>query len=258
MERLTTLAVGCLLGAGLAAAATAFIYLDRDERIIGGEPAPRGAYPFFSTMVKADGSHICGASLIAPQWVLTAAHCFRGQSPSSVLVGLEQYRPQVVASDNVQIAHTFLHPDDDARGQFDIALVKLVRAANSQHFLKLDGMDLDLELQAGDPTLLVGFGRTEAGYGPDVLYQGEGEVLQDKMCIEVPEGYPDTNFNPENNLCAGYNQAGGDSGGPLMVRADGEYVEIGLVSRTLFAQAGQYTRIAYFADWIKHTMEQNK
>ena len=87
-----------------------------------------------------------------------------------------------------------------------------------------------------------------------MLYQGLGQTLEDKACIEVPPGYPDTNFNPLVNLCAGYNQAGGDSGGPLLYRSDGKYREIGLVSRSLWMNAGQYTRVSYFADWIKETM----
>lgn len=61
-----------------------------DEQIVGGEPAPPGAYPFFSTITQQDGKHICGAALIASQWVLTAAHCIRNQAPYQVQVGMEQ------------------------------------------------------------------------------------------------------------------------------------------------------------------------
>jgi len=40
-----------------------------ESRIIGGSPADFHEYPWFAL---GDG---CGASLIAPEWVLTAAHC---------------------------------------------------------------------------------------------------------------------------------------------------------------------------------------
>ena len=40
-----------------------------EPRIIGGEIAPEGAYPWF---YKADG---CGGTLVAPDIVVSAAHC---------------------------------------------------------------------------------------------------------------------------------------------------------------------------------------
>lgn len=103
----------------------------------------------------------------------------------------------------------------------------------------------------------IGFDQTETGYGPDVVYEGHGETLEDKACIDVPLGYPETYFDPLLKLCVGYNQAPGDSGGPLLYKPGSEYLEIGLVNRSLWMTAGQYIRRAYFADWITATMEAN-
>lgn len=172
--------VSVLAGCGEAIAAS------EDKRIVGGEPAPRGQYPFYAAIVKEDGSHLCGAALIAPNWVLTAEHCIAGQSPHSVSIGLEQYRPNVIEKDRVKIQATYGHPDFDGRGQYDIALIKLERAAKSDSFLKLDGMESQMELGVGYPVTLIGFGRTETGYGPDVLYEGHGQTLEDKACMKCP------------------------------------------------------------------------
>eukprot|EP01083_Nonionella_stella_P100641 284128_1 len=51
--------------------------LDKDPRIIGGSNAGGNEFPFSVSMQDNIG-HFCGGSLIAPNLVLTAAHCLGG------------------------------------------------------------------------------------------------------------------------------------------------------------------------------------
>ena len=44
-------------------------------RIIGGTDAPRGRYPYFVSLLTAFRGRTCGGTLVAPDVVLTAAHC---------------------------------------------------------------------------------------------------------------------------------------------------------------------------------------
>jgi secreted trypsin-like serine protease len=46
-----------------------------DTRIIGGTDAPEGRYPYMVALLKGDGQLECGGSLVAPDVVITAAHC---------------------------------------------------------------------------------------------------------------------------------------------------------------------------------------
>ena len=47
-------------------------------RVIAGDDAKKGAWPWQILMLY-NGRTMCGGSLVAPNWVVTAAHCIDGR-----------------------------------------------------------------------------------------------------------------------------------------------------------------------------------
>lgn len=59
-------------------------------RVINGEDASPHSWPWQISLRNSRGGHICGGSLIRPDWIVTAAHCvYRNPNPSgyTVVVG---------------------------------------------------------------------------------------------------------------------------------------------------------------------------
>ena len=53
-----------------------------DERIVGGEAAERGQFPYQISFQSSGGSHFCGGAIYDETTVITASHCCDGQIAS--------------------------------------------------------------------------------------------------------------------------------------------------------------------------------
>jgi len=224
--------------------------------IVGGTPAEDGPYRF-TVSLQRNGSHFCGGSYIANNWILTAAHCVPTGSTSglSVLIGRNDLNAS--GGERIAVSQVIVHPSyNDRTSNNDIALLRLqspvtvsaakVRLANASETSQGAG--------EGDLVTVTGWGATrEGGPGSADLLKVDVPVVSNSSCNSAYGNIT------SNMLCAGYTSGGrdscqGDSGGPLVFQSQGQFYQVGVVS---FGNGcarpnypGVYTRVSQYTDWI--------
>jgi secreted trypsin-like serine protease len=226
--------------------------------IIGGHSAPHADYGWFASLWDHNGlgpdARYCGGSLIAPAWVLTAAHC--------AVFGVDFVEIGPTDSTERQVIGIFSHPT------MDIALLHLSSSSSAEPVaLNLDpgfpaAISIFLATAADANLTTAGFGSTTASDDPsDDLLEVDVPALTNDSCEDV---YPDGLFEgieiDESDLCVGTYAGGdvpchGDSGGPLFAWTGAGQTLVGVTNTSnpicaLPLRPAVFGRVSAAAGWI--------
>jgi secreted trypsin-like serine protease len=251
-------------------------------KIVGGIMAPSGKFPFQTALIFSGtpaGSEqlgqFCGGSLIAQDWVLTAAHCVPNTDPGEVDVYVGSNvlpsgggGPTPAGAARIHVDGIIVHEAyDSATSDNDIALLHLIGPAPAELTTAVMA-DAELDKQyvvaLGD-AVVIGWGATAEGASTTPQLMRVWVDIQDRALCQTnyQEVIPSIQIT-DNMLCAGLPEGGqdscqGDSGGFLGAPlGNNKYVQLGIVSWGIGCARpklfGVYTRVGNYADWMQEQM----
>ncbi|XP_066942679.1 transmembrane protease serine 9-like [Macrobrachium rosenbergii] len=233
-------------------------------RIVGGQPTTVHEYPW-QVALTTSSRPFCGGSIISKQWILTAAHCVRGSSPSdfTVVIGEHDWSTtsETTATERRQVSNIIVHPQyNSATLDNDMALLKLSSPISFPSDNKIAPVCLPDPNNdyANVDAIVTGWGTTTSGGSqPYKLYEVTVPTMTNTKCNQAYSGEITSNM-----ICAGLDAGGkdscqGDSGGPMVTAgntAQTFMVQIGVVSWGYGCAAagypGVYARVNNYLSWI--------
>ncbi|XP_044140322.1 azurocidin isoform X1 [Bufo gargarizans] len=218
--------------------------------IVGGREAAPNSHPYIASL-QFRRQHFCGGSLIAQQFVMTAAHCLSDINPNqvTVILGAHSLSRNEASRQTFRISRVFENGFNPQTLENDILILQLDRNVALDSRVNLVSLPrVNETVPAGTQCITSGWGRlgTQAR-APNSLQELNVTVTARDQCRP-------------NNICTGVfmRQAGicfGDFGGPLVCNG-----VIQGISSFIIRSCGSgvapdfFSRVAIFRDFIDRSI----
>lgn len=233
-------------------------------RIIGGFDAQKDRYPYAQVSLQYNISHFCGGSLLAPDLVLTAAHCF--DSFDRIQFNRYNLENRSEHVETLRPVELFWHPlYNESLYHYDILIVKLDGPVSVIEPVRINR--LSEVPKNGEELTAVGWGLTEEDEDDsysDILQEVSVRYIPTDVCRTIQDGAGTVfgEYLTPDMLCAaerGKDSCYGDSGSPLISLGAGpeQDVQVGIVSWGIDCAGifpGVYSRLSQSFDWIEKTV----
>jgi len=238
-------------------AALALLFVAPARAIVGGAaPATEGVFRSVVTIVGSRGNS-CSGTLIAPDLVLSVAHCVGPGADYKIVEYGKDRQPQLR-----NVKRVGAHPGFDMktmlahRATADVALLQLEAPKNNPSAIGVP----QTPLAAGNRFTIAGIGVTVRGDGKsagivrsaDLVATGHPGTLQIRLVDPATNG-----------TSAGLGACTGDSGGPVFERQQGKQVVVGVVDWSTGPNGSGgcggltgVTPLTLYRDWVVQTAKQ--
>uniref|UniRef100_A0A672GEG4 Suppressor of tumorigenicity 14 protein homolog n=1 Tax=Salarias fasciatus TaxID=181472 RepID=A0A672GEG4_SALFA len=235
------------------------------NRIVGGQNAAFGEWPWQVSLAYQTTGHACGASILSETWLLSAAHCFATFDTNyGVPSNWQTYSgmQDLYKFDGVQqrsLKRIITHPDYNRMTfDYDIALLELSKPLEFTNTIQPICLPASSHVfPAGMSCWITGWGALrEGGQKAQILQKASVKIINDTVCNVVTEGQVTSRMLCSGFLMGGIDACQGDSGGPLACfEESGKWFQAGIVSWgegcARRNKPGVYTRVTKLRDWIK-------
>uniref|UniRef100_A0A8C8HNZ7 chymotrypsin n=1 Tax=Oncorhynchus tshawytscha TaxID=74940 RepID=A0A8C8HNZ7_ONCTS len=195
-------------------------------KIVNGQNAVSGSWPWQVSLQDTSGFHFCGGSLISQNWVVTAAHC---------LILSEHDRQSNAEPIQVKsISRAITHPYYNSQN-FNNNVTPLKLSSPVQITSRVSPVCLassSTPFPSGTCCVTIGWGKTGTTSSPRILQQVALPLLSSAQCKQ----YWGQNRITEAMICAGA------SGGTTNCNVSTPVV---------------YSRVTYLCGWIDQTVASN-